>query len=70
MSMRAAPWTEREDTTLAKIYPTHGARACKERLGRSVQAVYARAFQLGLTGEQGGKPKAIRHTQGEHCNGA
>lgn len=49
MSRQARPWSEREDATLAKIYPSAGIAACEERLGRTRAAIYARAFTLGLT---------------------
>lgn len=52
MSRCTQPWSEREDATLAKLYPTYGVDVCRERLGRSAAAVYARAFQLGLTSRQ------------------
>lgn len=52
MSRFSQQWSEREDATLSKLYLSYGVNVCKERLGRSAAAVYARAFQLGLTARQ------------------
>jgi len=41
-------WTKEEIELLVKYYPVLGARACAERLGRTVKAVQRKAEKLGL----------------------
>ena len=51
---RARPWDRREDGVIAVLYPTGGARACAEALGRSEGACSARAKRLGVASARRG----------------
>jgi hypothetical protein len=56
MSRPTHPWTEREDATLRKLYPTTTAIEIAVQLGRRASQVYTRADKLGLKKE----PQAVR----------
>lgn len=47
--MSARPWTTTDERLLRDWYPRVGAAECAQMLGRSVGAVWTRAYRLGLT---------------------
>ena len=46
--VKADRWTQEEVDYLDKHYPTHGGVTCARFLGRSVRAVYRKAWERGL----------------------
>ena len=41
-------WTEREDAIIRAVYPTKGAKACADMLGRTESACAVRAKRIGV----------------------
>lgn len=57
-------WTPREDRTLTKLYAENASRkVISERLGRSIDAIRNRAYDLGLTVKRGRDwtPREVAH---------
>ena len=46
---RPKPWTQTEDATLRRLYPTHSPQVIADHLGRTLASVKSRARKIGAT---------------------
>jgi hypothetical protein len=65
--MNRKPWTAKEIELVRDLYPEVPTKLIAERLGRSVEKVYARAAKLGLhkSAEYLASPDACRLRRGD-----